>query len=57
MTLVLGLLKGIFETLKSFFLMLIKVIKFILQKCWKFILLVVSLLIGLFSAKKAMKEE
>jgi len=57
MTLVLGLLKGIFEALKSFFLMLIKVIKFILQKCWKFILLVVSLLIGLFSAKKAMKEE
>ncbi len=57
MTLVLGLLKGVFEALKSFFLMLVNVIKYLLQKCWKFILLVVTLLIGLFTARKAAKEE
>ncbi len=34
-----------------------QLIKFIFSKCWKFILLIGSLLIGLFAVKKAAKED
>ena len=34
-----------------------QIIKFIFSKCWKFILLIGSLLIAIFSIKKATREE
>ena len=57
MELVWGAIKNCFALIGSVFQILWSLIKFIFSKCWKFLLLIGSLLVTLFSIKKASKEE
>ena len=57
MELVWGAIKNVFALLGSVFQILWSLIKFIFSKCWKFIVLIGSLLITLFSIRKASKED
>lgn len=57
MDLILGFFKNIFSLLGSTILIVWQIIKFIFSKCWKFILLIGSLLLGIGACKKAAKED
>ena len=57
MDLILGFFKNIFSLLGSAIQIVWQIIKFIFSKCWKFILLIGSLLLGIGACKKAAKED
>ena len=54
---VLGIFSKAASLIGSLFLLLWKTIKFIFVKCWKFILLIGSLILTLFGIKKAVDKE
>ena len=57
MKLMLETIKNVISLFGSLIQMFWNIIKFIFSKCWKFILIIGSLLFGISAAKKACKEE
>ena len=57
MSLVWNAIKNLFKFLGSIFTIIWQLIKFILVRCWKFILLIGSIFLTLFSVKKASKGD
>ena len=57
MSLLWNFIKNTFTLFGSTILIVWQIIKFIFSKCWKFILLIGSLLLGIGACKKAAKED
>lgn len=57
MSLLWNFIKNTFTLLGSTIQIVWQIIKFIFSKCWKFILLIGSLLLGIGACKKAAKED
>lgn len=57
MSLLWNFIKNTFTLFGSAIQIVWQIIKFIFSKCWKFILLIGSLLLGIGACKKAAKED